>query len=94
MRKTNILITGGAGAFDGKFIEINLSKFRHKRIAVFSRDELKQHEIYLSGFNHAERGSPAPWNGRVDRSHSKGGDRDEEVHKMGGVRDMAWHHFR
>jgi UDP-N-acetylglucosamine 4,6-dehydratase len=40
-----ILITGGTGSFGKKFIEIVLEKYRPKKIIVFSRDELKQHEM-------------------------------------------------
>jgi len=40
-----ILITGGTGSFGKKFIEILLNEYQPKKIIVFSRDELKQHEI-------------------------------------------------
>ena len=42
-----ILITGGTGSFGKKFIEIVLKKYSPKRIIVFSRDELKQHEMRM-----------------------------------------------
>ncbi len=42
-----ILITGGTGSFGRKFVEIALAHHRPKRLIVFSRDELKQHEMGL-----------------------------------------------
>jgi UDP-N-acetylglucosamine 4,6-dehydratase len=47
-----ILVTGGTGSFGKKFIEVMLKEYRPKKIIVFSRDELKQHEMRLAGFNH------------------------------------------
>jgi UDP-N-acetylglucosamine 4,6-dehydratase/5-epimerase len=40
-----ILITGGTGSFGKKFIEVVLKDYRPKKLIVFSRDELKQHEM-------------------------------------------------
>ncbi len=40
-----ILVTGGTGSFGGKFIETVLSKYRPKKLIVYSRDELKQFEM-------------------------------------------------
>lgn len=40
-----ILITGGTGSFGQKFVEHVLSEHRPKKVIVFSRDELKQHEM-------------------------------------------------
>lgn len=40
-----ILITGGTGSFGKKFIEIVLQTYSPKKIIIFSRDELKQHEM-------------------------------------------------
>lgn len=40
-----VLITGGTGSFGRKFVEIALTKYKFKRLIVFSRDELKQHEM-------------------------------------------------
>ena len=40
-----ILVTGGTGSFGQKFIEIVLNEFQPKKIIIFSRDELKQHEM-------------------------------------------------
>ncbi len=41
----SVLITGGTGSFGKKFVEQMLKKQRPRRIIVFSRDELKQHEM-------------------------------------------------
>ena len=40
-----ILITGGTGSFGKKFTEIVLQDYHPKKLIVFSRDELKQHEM-------------------------------------------------
>jgi UDP-N-acetylglucosamine 4,6-dehydratase len=44
-REASILITGGTGSFGRQCVDVLLREFRPKRIAVFSRDELKQHEM-------------------------------------------------
>jgi UDP-N-acetylglucosamine 4,6-dehydratase/5-epimerase len=49
--KTSILLTGGTGSFGQKFTEIILKEYCPKRLVIFSRDELKQHEMKMSGFN-------------------------------------------
>ena len=41
----SILITGGTGSFGKKCVEILLKKYKPNRLIVFSRDELKQHEM-------------------------------------------------
>lgn len=43
--QSSVLITGGSGSFGKKFVEIILREKRPKRLIVFSRDELKQHEM-------------------------------------------------
>src|SRR3954454_15240494 len=40
-----ILITGGTGSFGKKFTELVLRDHKPKKIIIFSRDELKQHEM-------------------------------------------------
>ena len=40
-----VLITGGTGSFGKKFTEIMLQKHQPKKLIIFSRDELKQHEM-------------------------------------------------
>jgi UDP-N-acetylglucosamine 4,6-dehydratase len=47
-----LLVTGGTGSFGKKFIETMLSDFHPAKLIVFSRDELKQHEMRVSGFDH------------------------------------------
>lgn len=41
----SILITGGTGSFGRKYVETLLARYKPKRIAIFSRDELKQFEM-------------------------------------------------
>lgn len=48
----NVLVTGGTGSFGKKFIEIMLNEYHPSKLIVFSRDELKQHEMRVVGFNH------------------------------------------
>ena len=40
-----ILVTGGTGSFGRKFVEMALPALQPKRLIVFSRDELKQHDM-------------------------------------------------
>lgn len=40
-----ILVTGGTGSFGKQFVEMVLAEHRPKKLIVFSRDELKQHEM-------------------------------------------------
>ncbi len=47
-----VLVTGGTGSFGRKFVEIMLREYRPKRLVIFSRDELKQHDMRSSGFDH------------------------------------------
>ena len=42
-----VLITGGTGSFGKMCTEIILNKFKPKKLIIFSRDELKQHEMQL-----------------------------------------------
>ena len=46
----NILITGGTGSFGRKFAQIISTAYHPRRIIIFSRDEVKQHEM-RSGFS-------------------------------------------
>src|SRR5258706_10276861 len=48
----SILVTGGTGSFGKKFVEIMLRDYQPQRLVIFSRDELKQHEMRTSGFDH------------------------------------------
>ncbi len=44
-QNATVLVTGGTGSFGRKFTEILLKEYRPKKLIVFSRDELKQHEM-------------------------------------------------
>jgi UDP-N-acetylglucosamine 4,6-dehydratase/5-epimerase len=46
-----VLVTGGTGSFGKKFIKILQEEKQPKKIIVFSRDELKQHEMQVGGYN-------------------------------------------
>lgn len=48
-----ILVTGGTGSFGRKFVEMMLAEYHPAKLIVYSRDELKQHEMRVSGFDHA-----------------------------------------
>ncbi len=50
-KNQTILITGGTGSFGKKFTEIMLRDYHPKRLVIFSRDELKQHEMRVNGFD-------------------------------------------
>jgi UDP-N-acetylglucosamine 4,6-dehydratase len=47
-----VLVTGGTGSFGKKFVEIMLAEYHPAKLIIFSRDELKQHEMRQAGFNH------------------------------------------
>ncbi len=46
-----ILVTGGTGSFGKKFTKILLAEKNPKKVIIFSRDELKQHEMRVTGYN-------------------------------------------
>lgn len=46
-----VLVTGGTGSFGKKFIRVMLEEYNPAQLIVFSRDELKQHEMRAAGFN-------------------------------------------
>jgi UDP-N-acetylglucosamine 4,6-dehydratase len=46
-----VLVTGGTGSFGKRFVEIMLREYRPKRLVIFSRDELKQHDMREAGFD-------------------------------------------
>ena len=49
LNNKSVLITGGTGSFGKKFVDIVLNKYpKIKRLVIFSRDELKQHEMRLN----------------------------------------------
>jgi UDP-N-acetylglucosamine 4,6-dehydratase len=47
-----VLVTGGTGSFGKKFIQVMLNEYHPAKVIVYSRDELKQHEMRVAGFNH------------------------------------------
>ena len=47
-----VLVTGGTGSFGRKFVELMLDEYRPAKLIVFSRDELKQHEMRAAGLDH------------------------------------------
>ncbi len=49
---STVLVTGGTGSFGKKFLETMLRDYKPRKIIVFSRDELKQHEMRVAGFDH------------------------------------------
>jgi UDP-N-acetylglucosamine 4,6-dehydratase/5-epimerase len=46
-----VLVTGGTGSFGRRFVEIMLREYRPQKLIVFSRDELKQHEMRSAGLD-------------------------------------------
>ena len=40
-----VMVTGGTGSFGRKFTDILLEKYHPKKLIIFSRDELKQHNM-------------------------------------------------
>lgn len=51
-KKKVILVTGGTGSFGKKFIDVMLKEYHPAKIIIYSRDELKQHEMRVKGFDH------------------------------------------
>jgi UDP-N-acetylglucosamine 4,6-dehydratase len=47
-----VLVTGGTGSFGKKFTRILLDEHQPRKVIIFSRDELKQHEMQVSGYSH------------------------------------------
>src|SRR5580692_10294658 len=47
-----VLVTGGTGSFGKKFVETMLKEYHPKRLVIFSRDELKQHDMRAAGIDH------------------------------------------
>ena len=48
----SILITGGTGSFGKRFINKIINKYNPKKIIIYSRDEMKQNEMYQEMKNH------------------------------------------
>jgi UDP-N-acetylglucosamine 4,6-dehydratase len=47
-----VLVTGGTGSFGKKFVETLLRNYHPQKLIVFSRDELKQHDMRMAGLDH------------------------------------------
>ncbi len=47
-----VLVTGGTGSFGKKFAEVMLDDYHPQKLIIFSRDELKQHDMRAAGFDH------------------------------------------
>lgn len=47
----SILVTGGTGSFGKKFVMTVLQRYQPRKVIIFSRDELKQHEMLNGGFD-------------------------------------------
>jgi UDP-N-acetylglucosamine 4,6-dehydratase len=48
-----VLVTGGTGSFGRKFLEVMLRDYHPQKLIIFSRDELKQHDMRTAGFDHS-----------------------------------------
>jgi UDP-N-acetylglucosamine 4,6-dehydratase len=49
--KRVVLVTGGTGSFGKRFAEVMIKEYHPKKLIIFSRDELKQHEMQQGGFD-------------------------------------------
>jgi UDP-N-acetylglucosamine 4,6-dehydratase len=45
LENASILVTGGTGSFGHKFVSMTLEKYNPRRLAIFSRDEMKQWDM-------------------------------------------------
>ena len=67
-----VLVTGGTGSFGKKFVEIMLQEYHPKKLVIFSRDELKQHDMRAVGLRSSQLAvlyrrrarSSSGWSGR------------------------------
>ncbi len=50
-KNKTVLVTGGTGSFGKKFTKMLLAEKNPQKIIIFSRDELKQHEMRVAGYN-------------------------------------------
>ncbi len=47
-----VMVTGRTGSLGQEFVRTMLNEFHPSKLIVYSRDELKQHEMRTSGFDH------------------------------------------
>jgi UDP-N-acetylglucosamine 4,6-dehydratase len=45
LNDASVLVTGGTGSFGQRFVSTVLERYRPRRLAIYSRDELKQYEM-------------------------------------------------
>jgi UDP-N-acetylglucosamine 4,6-dehydratase len=50
---TTLLVTGSTGSFGRKFVEIVLREYQLKKLIIFSRGEVKQHEMREAGLDNS-----------------------------------------
>src|SRR5271157_3119650 len=50
-RKKVVLVTGGTGSFGKMMLNVMLREYHPAKLIVFSRDELKQHDMRMAGFD-------------------------------------------
>jgi UDP-N-acetylglucosamine 4,6-dehydratase/5-epimerase len=51
-KSKSVLVTGGTGSFGQRFVDVMLREVHPRKLIVLSRDELKQHEMRVAGFDH------------------------------------------
>ena len=49
--RSTIMITGGTGSLGRQFVKTMIHDFKPQKLIIFSRDELKQHEMRSNGFD-------------------------------------------
>jgi len=49
--KQVVLGTGGTGSFGKKFVDLMLREHHPQKLIIFSRDELKQHDMRTDGLD-------------------------------------------
>lgn len=47
-----VLVTGGTGSFGKRFAKTMIETYHPKKLIIFSRDELKQQEMRIAGYDH------------------------------------------
>jgi len=51
-KSASVLVTGGTGSFGRQFVRTMLDRYHPRKLVIFSRDELKQHEMKVGGYDH------------------------------------------